>query len=121
MRTAGIQLLDRCLVVGSGGSNYVKSCMLPFVALLRTLTKEANICTVDGRYSAAKIVIWESGSYFDELSNEFQNSPQTIRPSLMGLLNGTMSMSAINATLRLNSTAAASVKLPWNFTTTSQQ
>ena len=82
---------------------------------------QANICTDDGSYTAATIIMWESGSYFDFLSNELQNAPTRVRPSLMGLLNGTMSMSAINATLGLNSTAAASVNLLWkNFTAASQ-
>ena len=90
-------------------------------ALLRTLIKEANMSTDDGKYIAASIVMWESGSYFDFMSNEIQNSPLTIRPSLMGLLNGTISMTAINATLGLNTTADASVKLPWNLTATSRQ
>ena len=121
MRVAGIELLNRCLVGGVGGSVHVKSCMLPRLLILRTLTEEANMCTDDGRYIAASIVMWESGSYFDFMSNEIQNSPLTIRPSLTGLLNGTISMSAINATLGLSTTAVASVKLPWNVTATSRQ
>ena len=92
-----------------------------FLTLLRTLTEEAYKCTDDGRYVAANIIMWESGSNFDFLSNVYQNSPRTIRPRLTGLLNGTMSMSAINATLGLNTTLAASVKLPWNFTSASRQ
>ena len=109
---------------GIGGVNFVNSCMLPLLlsclAPLKILTMQANICTDDGLYTAASIVMWESGSYFDFLSNEFQNAPLRVRPSLIGLLNGTMSMNAINATLGLNSPAAASVNLPWkNFTVTS--
>ena len=121
MRTAGIELLNRCLMHGIGGGIYVESCMLPLLlscfALLKILTMQANMCTDDGLYTAVSIVMWESGSYFDFLSNEIQNAPLRIRPSLMGLLNGTLSMNAINATLGLTSTTAASINLPWkNFT-----
>lgn len=116
MRIAGIELLNRCLLHGIGGGNYVESCMLPLMfsscALLKLIAMQANTYTDDGQYTAASIVMWESGSYFDFLSNEIQNAPTRIRPSLTGLLNGTMSMSAINATLGLNNLAAASVNLP---------
>lgn len=79
------------------------------------------MCKDDGLYFAGSIVMWESGSYFDFVSNVNQNLPVTIRPTLAGLLNGTISMTAINATLGLNTTVAASVKLPWNFTSASRQ
>ena len=65
--------------------------------------------------------MWESGSYFDFMSNVMQNSPSAIRPILAELSNGTISITAINATLGLNTTVAASVKLPWNFTSASRQ
>ena len=92
--------------------------MLPLLlCCFDSFTEKANVLTDDGRSTAASLVMWESGSYFDFLSNEIQNAPLRIRPSLMGLLNGTMTMSAINATLGLNSPAAASLNAPWkNFT-----
>ena len=123
VHTAGVELLNRCLIHGVGGGVHVKSCMLPFLlSCFASFTGKANVRTDDGRYTAASIVMWESGSYFDFLSNEIQNAPLRIRPSLMGLLNGTMSMSAINATLGLNSPVAASLNAPWkNFTATSRQ
>ena len=115
---AGVDLLNRCLLHGVGGGIHVKSCMLPLLlCCFDSFTEKANVPTDDGRSTAASLVMWESGSYFDFLSNEIQNAPLRIRPSLMGLLNGTMTMSAINATLGLNSPAAASLNAPWkNFT-----
>ena len=120
MRTAGLELLNRCLIGGVGGMVYVKSCMLPLLPCWR-LTREAYMCKDDGLYFAGSIVMWESGSYFDFMSNVIQNTPRTIRPTLTGLLNGTISMSAVNATLGLNTITPASIKPPWNFTIPSRQ
>ena len=116
---AGLELLNRCLTGGVGGMAYVKSCMLPLLPGWR-LTREAYMCKDDGLYSAGGIVMWETGSYFDFMSNVIQNTPRTIRPALTGLLNGTISMSAVNATLGLNTIIPASIKPPWNFTTPSR-
>ena len=91
------------------------------LALLETLTRRAYMYKDDGLYSAGGIVMWETGSHFDFVSNVIQNTPRTIRPTLTGLLNGTISMSAVNATLGLNTIIPASIKPPWNSTTISRQ
>ncbi|KAK0516387.1 hypothetical protein JMJ35_000990 [Cladonia borealis] len=101
VRLAGLELLNRCLVGNVGGVIYVKS--------------------YNGISFAGSIVMWESGSYFDFMSNVMQNSPSAIRPILAELSNGNRSITGINATLGLNTTLAASVKLPWNFTSASRQ
>lgn len=111
--TAGVELLNKCLMNRVGGGIYIKSCMLPLLlSCFDSFAGKVNLRTDDGQYIAASIVMWESGSYFDFLSNEIQNAPLRIRPSVMGLLNGTMSMSAINATLGLNSPAATFLNAP---------